>query len=70
MLSWKDVMVTKERNKDLLREAEQARLIHQVRAANEAASVWHKVKGLFGGTSETQQPAEGVSCVSSLETAG
>lgn len=69
MMNWNDVLVTREHNKDLLREAEQDRLVQRAKASNNETSVWQKVKGLFGATNGTEKPADGTSCQSSFETA-
>jgi hypothetical protein len=70
MLNWRDVELAQERSKDLLREAEQARLIQQAKAGAEEASVWQKVKRWFASNSKDEEPVEagayasGVSSVS------
>ncbi|MBI1878602.1 MAG: hypothetical protein HYR94_10310 [Chloroflexi bacterium] len=69
MLSWKDVIAVQEHHKELLREAEQARLIQQAKAGAEEGSVWQRVKGLFAGMNKSEEPAEETSCNSSFETA-
>lgn len=66
MINWSDVMVTQERNKDLLREAEKERLIQQVSAEAEESTVWQKVKELFAGMGKNES-AEAAGCITSLD---
>ena len=68
MLSWKDVMMAQEHRQDLLREAEEARLVKELNSDDEGKSVWQKVKGLFFGANEKKK-AEGRPCVSSWDAA-
>ncbi len=68
MINWSDVLITQERNKDLLREAEKERLIQQVSAEAEEPTVWQKVKELFAGIDKNES-AKDVSCISSLDAA-
>jgi len=58
MMSWKDVMMAQEHNKDLLREAEEARLIQQLSADDKETGLWQKVKELFFRMNEDQGVAE------------
>ena len=68
MINWSDVLITQERNKDLLREAEKERLIQQVSAEAEESTVWRKVKELFAGIDKNES-AKDVGCISSLDAA-
>ena len=66
MINWSDVMVTQERNKDLLREAEKERLIQQASAEAEESTVWQKVKDLFAGIGKNES-VEDAGCICSLD---
>jgi hypothetical protein len=64
MLSWKDEKVRQEHYQELLREAEQERLIRQAMAAREEPAVWEKVKGLFSGFGKANQTTKEETCTS------
>ena len=66
MINWSDVLITQERNKDLLREAEKERLIQQVSAEAKESTVWQKAKNLFTGMGKNES-AEDAGCLSSLD---
>ena len=66
MINWSDVLVTQERTKDLLREAEKERLIQQASAEAEESTIWQKVKDLFAGMGKNES-AEAARCICSLD---
>ena len=66
MINWSDVMITQERTKDLLREAEKERLIQQASAEVEESTVWQKVKDLFAGIGKNES-VEDAGCICSLD---
>lgn len=49
MVIWRDVAAVRERNKELLHEAEKDRLIQQIVTDREEPAAWQKVKGLLAG---------------------
>jgi hypothetical protein len=59
MLSWKDVMIAQEHSKDLLREAEEARLIKQL-GGDEETGLWQKVRSFFTVSEESKPTNEAV----------
>jgi hypothetical protein len=58
MMSWKDIAMAQEHSKDLLREAEAARLIRQFNAGNGGTNLWQKVKNFFAGSREKEAPID------------
>jgi hypothetical protein len=56
MMSWKDVMMAQEHHKELLREAEESRLIRQL-SNSEETGLWQKVRTFFT-VSEESEPAD------------
>lgn len=65
MMSWKDIAMAQEHSKDLLREAEEARLIRQFNGSNGGTNLWQKVRSFFAGSREKEAPVdESVYCCS------
>jgi|GEM_PF-4641990 len=58
MMSWKDIMMAQEHSKDLLREAEEARLIRQFNGDNGRIKLWQKVRSFFGSSREKETPVD------------
>lgn len=58
MMSWKDVIMAQEHHKDLLREAEAARLVRQFSRNNRRTTLWQKVRSFFAAGGEKETPAE------------
>lgn len=58
MMSWKDIVMAQEHRKDLLREAEEARLVRQLSRGNERTTLWQKVRSFFAAGGEKETPAE------------
>lgn len=58
MMSWKDIVMAQEHNKDLLREAEEARLIRQFSAGNGGTNFWQKVRSFFAGNGKKETPID------------
>lgn len=58
MMSWKDIAMAQEHSKDLLREAEEARLIQQFNNGNRGTSLWQKVRSFFAGSREKEPPVD------------
>jgi hypothetical protein len=58
MITWQDVELMRERNKDLLREAENERLIQQMTEREATTTIWEKVKGLLSWSEQKEYWAE------------
>jgi hypothetical protein len=61
MLGWQDIRMTQERAKDLLREAEQERLVRQVLTRHETM-VWEKARELFFRFTRTNSATKKRAC--------